>query len=519
MAYNTNTYFMIFLPLVLIAYQLTPQKHRWKTLLAASAAFFWMLSSWLIAWCALTTTSVWYFGKRVGKLMQEKGELPRTEKEKKKQLDKIAGRWCAAGIILPVVVLAVLKYTGFTLDTFHLITGLKTPQIKWAVPIGISFYTLQAVGYMLDVLWGRIEHEENWAKLALFLTFFPTLMEGPILTYEEARTQIFVGNPITGDSFLAGSMRILWGLFKRMLIADRLNATVNLVYKDNANFYGSYVWLIAIVTTVQLYLEFSGTIDICIGSAQLFDITLPENFKQPFFATDAAIFWRRWHISLGRWLKNYVFYPVSTSGVMKKWGKFGRKHCGKYWTNSVSSLIALAPVWLLNGLWHGPHGTYIMYGVFYLIILQAEVMLKPGVDLFLSKVHLTRENWGVKLFCMAKTWIIVLIGELEFRANTWGWFTRHMGNMFKKSDYVEGWIEFMLDHGLNVGDLVVVIAGCVVVLIVDLKLEKHPDMFRETPKLSAVKRYGLCYAMIMAIVILGAYGAGYKPAELIYAGF
>lgn len=524
MAYNTNTYFILFLPMAMVLYQLAPKKLRWMTLLISSIAFFMLISKHLIYW-ALITTAITYLGGIFIDSINKNTEVDGLDKKALKKLkEKRTGHVVRISVLLVVAILAGLKYTNFTIEIVNSIYASigNTHQIsllKILVPIGISFYTMQAVGYLLDVFWKRIEAERNILKLLLFMIFFPTLMEGPICRWTDLNEQLFKGEPITGDSFVQGFIRIVWGLFKRMIIADRLNAAVNIFYKPTNQFNGLMVFIAMVVTTIQLYMEFAGTIDIVIGSARIFNVKLPENFRQPFFAKSAAEFWRRWHISLGTWFKNYIFYPVSTSPLMKKWNKWGRKHAGKYLTTVVTSAIALFPVWMLNGLWHGPKIPYIMYGVYYFVILLAEVMLEPAGHVFWEKMALDENGKFVSAFRIVRTWIVILVGEMLFRAETLTQFVSMLKNMFVgpfDGGFMAGRI---LEVGLDVGDYVVVLVGLIIVTIVDIKLEKNPETLENIPSLPTARRWAIYYSLIMAIVIFGAYGAGYQPADLIYAGF
>lgn len=533
MAYNTNTYFVFFMPAVMIFYQLTPKKYRYITLLLASMVFFLLISKYLIAWTILTTAITYFGGILIDKYLKlskskvnYKGEALSSDEKKvlKKKFKKKAKNVTTIAVLLVFFILAGLKYTQFTIDTIYYIINGKTnasilPFAKILLPIGISFYTLQAIGYLLDIYWKRIEAEHNFLHVALFMFFFPTLMEGPILRWEDIKDQMFLGEAITGESFIQGAVRIVFGLFKRMIISDRLNMMIIFLYKDKASFQGLMIVTIAVVTTIQLYMEFSGTIDIVIGSARIFNIVLPENFRQPFMSRSAAEFWRRWHITLGVWLKNYVFYPASTSKMMKQWGKFGRKHCGKYITMMVTSFIALFPVWLINGLWHGPKWPYIIYGMYYLVILMLEIGLEPVALKVYEKLHLDKDGIIVRHFQMYRTWLIIFLGEMLFRANTLEQFCRFMKNMFEKPWDGGFFAGRIIEVGLDAGDVIVATIGTIIIFIIDWKLEKDPELLTRIPSLPIVKRWSLYYLVIFTLIIFGAYGAGYQPADLIYAGF
>ena len=234
-------------------------------------------------------------------------------------------------------VLGYLKYAPFLVRNLNFLAEkmlggeLFTVQ-KLLLPVGISFYTLQAVGYLADVYWGKIKAETHPGKLALFLGFFPQIMEGPISMYSQTADQLWEGKALSSADLWNGGARILWGLFKKLVIADRLYIPVRQIFGHYQDYGGLITAAGAVAYTIQLYMEFSGCMDIVIGSGRMFGIRLPENFRQPFASADAAEFWRRWHITLGTWLKTYVFYPVSMSGPVKRWNQFGRTHCGKYIT-------------------------------------------------------------------------------------------------------------------------------------------------------------------------------------------
>lgn len=514
MAYNTNTYFIIFLPIAMLLYQVLPKRYRWVGLLASSVTFFMLISQTLIYWAVITTAVA--YGAAIG--------IVSIHNSDKKILKKKKKRVMLTAVVSVVGILAVLKYTAFTLDIISQVLTQLGHETTFTmgeilVPIGISFYTLQAVGYILDVYWKRIEAERNFAKLFLFMIFFPTLMEGPICRYSDTKDQLFEGNPITADSIVQGAIRIGWGLFKRMIIADRLNPVVNNFYRVNTNFTGVMIVICALFTTVQLYMEFSGTIDIVIGSARIFNVKLPENFRQPFFAKSAAEFWRRWHISLGVWFKNYIFYPVTTSKLMKKWNKYGRKHMGKYITMVVTSAIALFPVWMLNGLWHGPKIPYIMYGVYYFVILLLEVALEPLGEKFYKIVHLRTDGRIVTGIRIVRTWFIILLGEMLFRAETLEQFVRMCSNTFAGKFVEVGMFTELFNMGIGRGDALIIGIASAIVFWMDYRLEKCPETFEMIPSMTRPKRWAVYYLLIFAIIIFGAYGAGYEPADLIYAGF
>ena len=328
MAYHTSVYLVLFLPLSLLAYQITPQKKRWITLLTCNYLFFWLISGKLVLYLIGTTLFVHYIGvwltwTRVQCKQTVSGMTKAESTEIRKKYKKREKIILAAGITGLLSILIYLKYYNFfvtNINHFLSVTGsdFSLKSETFLIPIGISFYTLQAIGYMTDVYWKKEEVYHHPGKIALFLSFFPQIMEGPISLYGQTAENLWSGNSLKSENLADGIIRIFWGLFKKIIIADRLYLLVQEIFGHSENYCGIMVVIGAIAYTVQLYMEFSGCMDIILGSGKMFGITLPENFRQPFFSKNAAEFWRRWHITLGVWFKTYVFYPVSVSAIVKK---------------------------------------------------------------------------------------------------------------------------------------------------------------------------------------------------------
>lgn len=527
MAYHGATYVFMFLPLCLLAYQVAPQKHRWKILLAASWIFFWMFSGKLIIYLIGTSflthyTGIWlsWLKERQGK---EEASADRTERrEIKTKYQKKRRGVLFLGIIILISVLAYLKYYNFFVENTGAIFEyfghpLQTKQLL--LPLGISFYTLQAIGYMADVYWEKIHAEENVFRVALFLSFFPQIMEGPICRYSDTGERLFQGNSLSYDFLRDGYIRIFWGLFKKMVVADRLAVMVGAIFDHYADYHGAMIIAGAIAYTVQLYMEFSGCMDIVIGSGKLFGISLPENFRQPFCARNAAEFWRRWHITLGIWFKTYIFYPVSMSGAVKKWNQYARKHLGKYVAQLGVSAAALFPVWLCNGVWHGARWSYIFYGMYYFTLIMLGIAVKPVRDRFLKICGINEEARYWRFLQIAKTWVIIFTGELFFRANGLKAGVHMFRSIFDNFDVQQLWDGKILEVGLSLADYVAVFAGCIVVAVIGSMAERGDTATVRMRKLPTPVRWGICYALILSVIWFGAYGDGYQAVDLIYAGF
>ena len=378
MSYHLLAYFAIFLPVVILIYQITPQKFRWMILLAADYVFFWMISGKLILYLLFATIMTHYIGLWLETAAQAGGSAKQVTKRKRKVL--------AFGILVNLTILIILKYFNFFGENLSALSNMLSldwdyKKIDFMVPIGISYYTLQTISYMTDVYRGTIPAEKNIVKIALYLSFFPQIMEGPISRFSETAEALWSGKRIEFENIKFGYQRIVYGLLKKIVIADRVAPVVIEVFKHYDTYDGSIVLFGAVCFTIQLYMEFSGCMDIIMGSGQIFGVTLPENFRQPFFAKDASDFWHRWHITLGTWFKDYIFYPVSLAKPVKNFAKKVKNRFGRGVSKFVAPFAALFCVWSCNGLWHGPHWTYIFYGMYYFVLIFLENILEEAGEL------------------------------------------------------------------------------------------------------------------------------------------
>lgn len=516
MSYHLMDYFALFLPVVLLVYQIMPQKVRPVVLLLANYAFFYMLSGTLIIYILFSTMFTHYIA-----LWLEQVVL--TSKVEGKALIIKKRKVLVFGIVVSLGILGVLKYFNFFGQTIS--DFLQLLQVNWVfiptrfmVPIGISFYTLQIISYITDVYRGTKKAEHNLMKIALYLSFFPTIMEGPICRYAQVGEYLYSGRSITFDNLKFGYQRIVWGLFKKIVIADRLYATVSHVFENYRDLDGAVIAFGVVCYTVQLYMEFSGCMDIIIGSGEIFGIKLPENFRQPFAAKDASEFWRRWHITLGTFFKDYIFYPVSLAKPVKKLAKKVKEKFGRNVSKFVGPTIALFSVWFCNGLWHGANWTFIFYGMYYFVLIFLENITEEPVKKLAEKMHINRGGMGYRFFQAVKMFLIINVGELFFRADTlqdgFMMFGRiltdfHLRELFGKISALK----------MDAADLVVVAIGIVVVAIVGSLHEREIKLREAIAQWKLPIRWGIWYVAILAIVILGAYGTGYSIVEMIYAGY
>ncbi|MGC9395369.1 MAG: MBOAT family O-acyltransferase [Anaerolineae bacterium] len=351
MAFNSLP-FLAFLTLIVVAYWLLPQRFRWVLLLIGSYVFCASFAPQFVVWLALSTL-IAYTLARLMKATPDPG--------KRKVL-------LVLGVVSNVGLHFVLKYLGFGVDTLRTLFGYVGLTFQVTVPtlllpVGISFYTLQAISYLVDVYRAKIEPETHVGLFALYMAFFPKLVSGPIERAAHLIPQF--RQPHTLDtSLLFGGLRLmLWGMFKKVVIADRLAVYVNAVYGDPGGHAGWTIVIAVLFSAAHIYIDFSAYTDIAIGVARLFDFEVIPNFEQPYLSSSIAEFWRRWHISFSSWLRDYMYIPLGGNRVSP-------------WRRDLNVLI----VFLASGLWHGAAWTFVFWGAMHGVYLILERRSKPIFD-------------------------------------------------------------------------------------------------------------------------------------------
>lgn len=524
MSYLDKSFAFLFLPCVLFLYNVFPKKIRRVVLLLASYIFFFLISGKLLIFLLLSTISIYYAGLILKKYdLKKDKELELVSKEEKKEIKekykKKKRLILVLTILFNIIFLVAFKYLKFftinlntILNWLHIKYQFKV--LKFIAPIGISYYTLEAISYLVDVYNNKIEADNNILRLSLYLSFFPQIMEGPIAKYEETANSLYEANKSTYKDCCFGYQRILYGLAKKMIIADRINPLVTNVFNNYELYSGFSIILGIIGYTFLLYTEFSGTMDVVIGTSEIFGIKLPENFRNPFFAKNISDFWSRWHITLGRWLKDYIFYPVSLSKMCKKITVSARKKLGNRFGPLLSGSIALLSVWLLNGLWHGAGWTYIFYGMYHFTLILLGNIFEPTIINLCNKLKINRNNPVYRVLQSIKMSIFVFVGELFFRAPT----VTIGYNMFKKI-FIINKNENILALGLDLKDYIVLFASFIILLVIGLLKEKNINIREKISKKNIIFRWTIYFILIFLILIFGAYGPGYEAVDPIYADF
>ncbi len=425
--------------------------------------------------------------------------------------------WLALALILGVwIFVKVGKFLDWqTVGTFQDFSLFRSV----IVPLGISYYSLSAIGYLLDVYWQKTKPEHNFLTLFTVMTYFPHIVEGPISKYSKIISQINDLPKFDYNRVCYGLQLMLWGYIKKMVIADRLAIYTGAVFGDPNAFAGMEVLIAVIFSVFQLYADFSGCMDIVGGISQVIGINLEQNFRQPLFAKSAAEFWRRWHITLGAWMREYIYMPISTNPRFIKWIGGMKKGGRKQLSNFLKNLIPSLAVWLLTGLWHGTGMDYIVWGLYWCALIVLSTVLKPYTDKLNERLHINTDGglwhfWqGLRtsiFFGISRMFTVV--GGLAGCGLLWQ-------RLFTAARL---WVLFdgsLFTHGLDQQDFTVAIIGIILILVVDVCHERGLKIRESIAKLPLPLRWIIYYGAIFAILILGIYGSGYDAASFIYGNF
>lgn len=530
MQYNSWFYIIWFLPVLLILYYSISIEYRWIILLIGSMVFYLMTSGKLICYICFSALTVYVTALKIDRektLFQErKKSLQKKERKRYKEIMVQKHRiMVVLTALLNVGILLFLKYRNFMAGNLNslfeiLHSSVRIPIAQLFVPLGISFYTLAAIGYVTDVARGICPAEKNFFKLFLFLICFPVIIEGPIERYNNLGEQIKSEHSFDYKSFCFGWQLILWGLFQKIVLADRMNLLVSYVFSHYQIYTGLPVITAILMYTFQLYMDFSGCIDIARGSAQLFGIQLTENFRRPFFSSSVSEFWRRWHISLGTWLKDYIFYPVSLGKTCQRLSKACRKKLSRYYAATLPAIFALFFVWIINGIWHGAEWKYIIYGLYYYLIMVIGMLSEPLLALICKHLSINRETKAVYLLRQLRTFLLVNIGMLIFRAKDLKTAYQMFCSIFIPYHFKKGWFFWIWKRGNIRKFELLLIVGSLCFLIIYGRFKERGGHFREEfAKKPLPVRWTVYIVVVLIVVGLGAYGPGFGTNDFIYGHF
>jgi D-alanyl-lipoteichoic acid acyltransferase DltB (MBOAT superfamily) len=475
--------FLCFIFMVVVLYYALPMKLRPWLLLLLSLAFYLYAGVNYIFFLLFTVLST-YFGAKL---------IQRFEKQRRTILYLV--------VIINLAVLATVKYLPYSMSLLESVLGIELPSVSMIVPLGISFYTLQSISYIVDVYQGKIQAETRLWRYGLFMSFFPIIMQGPISRYDQLAHQLSTPHSLEYTNLKFGAQLILWGYFKKLVIADRAGIVVNQVFNNPSDYYGLVVFLVSCLYLLELYADFSGCVDICRGISKMLGIELMDNFRHPFFSTSVQDFWRRWHISLSSWLRDYLYIPLggNRKGSVRK---------------QINTLI----VFTVSGLWHGAGLNYIFWGALHGIFLVIGSLTKSIRQRFWQAVHVSEDSFGLRLLRIIVTWLLVVFAFLFFRANGLSAGLHMAYSMFSGFSFNQFTDESLLNLGLDMANIIVLLSALLVLLIVSI-IQEHCSVRQLIARQKLPIRWCIYLVGLMVVLIFGQYGPGYSSAQFIYMNF
>lgn len=349
------------------------------------------------------------------------------------------------------------------------------------------------------------------------MSFFPQIIQGPIGRHDQLAAQLYEGHHFSYTNLCHGAQLIMWGFFKKLIIADRVGILVSQVFDNYTDYHGGIVVLALLFYTIQIYADFSGGIDIARGVAQTMGIDMAHNFMRPYFSASISEFWRRWHMSLSFWCRDYIFYSISLSKTFGKAGKSMRKVLGDRVGKLFPVMVAQMATFLTIGLWHGAEFKYIAYGLYNGGIIILGLLLEPQLKKLTEKLKINVKSKGWKLFTILRTFCLIVIGRMFSTAVSFGAAMYMYGAIFRGGG--AGFSQTVLTLGLDPVDFIIIAVCCIIWFVISYNQEKGVKIRESLGNKPTALRWLLIFGMLTAILVFGVYGPGYDAGAFIYRGF
>ena len=462
MTFTTLTFAYFFIAVFLL-YYIVPKKWQWIVTLLASMVFYFeagipgfimMLLSVMVSWASALF----------------------IEKAKNK-----ASLIFAVSVLIFIVVLVLMR----------------TPFGSLVMPLGLSFYTLQCIGYVTEVYRESTEAQKNPLRVLLYVSFFPHILQGPFEDYNELKSRLEEGHDFNYDNVCNGAGRFALGLLKKLVLADRIGYIVDPVFEDASGYYGFTIIFVMALYTVQLYADFSGYMDMAVGMSKMLGIEIRENFNVPYASKSMAEFWRRWHMSLGLWFKVYVFYPMLRTKFCSGVSSYFKKKKNKYLMKTLPTAIALTVNWTLIGLWHGFDANYLCYDWFCGAVIIFSEFLRPVYASVNDKAPKVFKSKFMDALRVVRTFIIVMFSFMMFRPTELSTSFLMMKEIFIKAD-IGGCANFIYN---NIYDLFLIVVPFVILLVVDIFKYREKDILTMIHSLNPVFRWCIYIAVALLIYV------------------
>jgi len=512
--YFTSAAFVIFLIAVFITYYIAGTR-QWQVLLVAGVAFYAFSGLHYLIYLAITITTVYAAARKVEGWKSCYATSEKSERKKIKEYIKKRQRSVIiVCIILNLGILAVIKYSSFVFSTVNAVLHIR-PQpeadafFRFMLPLGISFYTFQSIAYLIDVYRGK-PAEQNPFRFALFVSFFPQMIQGPISRFTDLSETLFGRHRFDPQIFAAGLRRVLWGFFKKLVVADRMLIAVKALASDTDTYNGAFVIVNMLFYAITLYSDFSGGIDITIGIAQAMGIRIKENFNRPFYSKNIAEYWRRWHITMGTWFKDYLFYPLSVLKPMLRFSKLSRKRLGNGFGKRLPVYVSTIILWFATGLWHGASWNFIVWGLANGVVIILSEECTPIYERFHRLFSFSRTSMYGAFQIFRTFWLMSFIRMFDVYRDVPLTFKMY-GSIV--SDF--GGLQGFMGLGLTLADYFIVGLGCGVMILAGVVMRREAGWLDKRPMLNSA----VCGSLLIATLVFGIYGVGYDANQFIYNQF
>ncbi|MBQ6395464.1 MAG: MBOAT family protein [Atopobiaceae bacterium] len=501
---------------------------QWWVLLASNLVFYVLAAGWTPLVFLLAASAVtWLFARRI-EALEDESKAARKGVKDKKERSAIRARFDARrrsilwlGIALCLGCLFILKYLPPILVRFGIVESAS--ELGWLLPLGISFYMLQALSYLIDVYNSKYASEPDFVRYFTFVAWFPQLTQGPINRYAELAPQLFAPHD-SGEHIERGLVRLGYGLFKKLAIANVLAPTISAIVamlSGTDPVPGSVALHGVILYSFQMYADFSGGIDIVEGVAEMFGIEMAPNFELPYFSTSLAVFWRRWHMSLGAWMRDYVFYPLALTKPMQRFGKWLTGRAGRHIGRTLPIGIANIVVFVLVGLWHGADLHYLVWGFYNGAVIALSDLLAPAFDAGLERAHIQRDSRGWTLFSILRTFAVVNIGRFfDFIPSTKAGLLALL-SVFTRFD-AAGFLPALEAGGVPIADWAgfpaICILACAMLLVISVLYANGHDVRAEILEKPFILRLAI-YTVFAAVIMVSLTFNPYDQGNFVYANF
>ncbi|MFI3324900.1 MAG: MBOAT family O-acyltransferase [Clostridia bacterium] len=526
----TSWTFVIYASVSVLLYYILPKKLQPKILLVSSIIFYAYAGVEYLLFLFATIITVFIATNKIEDLKEtQKANLSNfsdkaQKKEYKAKIHLKQKKWFLSCLILNFGILAVVKYTDFVISNINVVVntvseGSSLPLLNIILPMGISFYTFQSMSYLIDVFWGKQKAERNFFNYALFASFFPQMIQGPISRYSDLSKTMFSVHKFEQNNFYSACVRVLYGYFKKMIIADRLIPVIALLVANPDQYQGIYVIAVMFLYAICLYADFTGGIDITIGVAKMFGIDLVENFNKPFLSVSIAEYWRKWHITMGTWFRDYIFYPLSVSKKMLKFTTKSRKVFGGNLGKRIPVYVSTMILWFLTGLWHGAAWNFIVWGMVNGLVILISQELSPLYAKFHKKFPKAKTSKSYFAFSVFRTfWLMNIIRVFDCYANVPLTF-KMFGSIFTNLSINEFLTQGLAGLGVSSVSYIAALYGTIFLLFVGYitrKSEKFEDIAKRQ---NYITKTAIVFFLVFSIIIFGAYGIGFDSSQFIYNQF